>query len=42
VLSLTAWLTQRPNGLLGVFGATPPGSLERTQTRLQFDTLFRF
>jgi hypothetical protein len=42
VLSLTAFLTQRPNGLLGVFGATPPGSLERTQTRLQLDTIFRF
>lgn len=42
VLSLTAWLTQRPNGLLGVFGATPPGSLERTQTRLQLDTVLRF
>jgi hypothetical protein len=42
VLSLTAFFTQRPNGLLGVFGTTPPGSLDRTQTRLQFDTLFRF
>jgi hypothetical protein len=42
VLSLTAFFTQRPNGLLGPFGATPPGSLDRTQTRLQFDTLFRF
>jgi hypothetical protein len=42
VVSLTGFFTQRPNGLGGVFGATPPGSLERTQTRLQFDTLFRF
>jgi len=42
VLSLIGLFTQRPNGLGGVFGATPPGSLERTQTRLQFDTTFRF
>jgi Putative porin len=42
VVSLTAFFTQRPNGLGGVFGATPPGSLDRTQTRLQFDTLLRF
>nr|MDQ3805146.1 putative porin [Acidobacteriota bacterium] len=42
VLTLTGFFTQRPNGLLGVFGTTPAGSLERTQTRLQFDTIFRF
>ncbi|HEV3471565.1 MAG TPA: putative porin, partial [Pyrinomonadaceae bacterium] len=42
VLSLIGFFTQRPNGLGGVFGVTPPGSLERTQTRLQFDTTFRF
>jgi len=42
VLTLTSFFTQRPNGLGGVFGTTPAGSLERTQTRLQFDTTFRF
>ena len=42
VLTLTAFLTERPHGLGGVFGVTPPGSLDRTQTRLQFDTIFRF
>ncbi len=41
-LSLTGIISQRPNGLLGVFGATPSGSLNRPTTRLQFDTLFRF
>jgi hypothetical protein len=41
-LSLTAVVSQRPNGLLGAFGATPAGSLNRATTRLQFDTLFRF
>lgn len=41
-LSLTGFITQRPNGLLGVFGATPPGSLNTPTTRLQFDTIFRF
>ena len=41
-LSLTGIFSQRPNGLLGVFGQTPPGSLNRTLTRLQFDTIFRF
>jgi hypothetical protein len=39
---LTALFNQRPNGLLGVFGATPPGSLNGTTTRLQFDTTYRF
>lgn len=41
-LTLTGFLTQRPNGLLGVFGTTPQGSLNRPTTRLQFDTIFRF
>ena len=41
-VALTGLLTQRPTGLLGVFGSTPPGSLNRTQTRLQFDTILRF
>jgi hypothetical protein len=41
-LSFTTLITQRPNGLNGVFGATPPGSLNRPTYRLQFDTLFRF
>lgn len=42
LLTFTGNVTQRPNGLLGVFGATPPGSLNRPTTRLQFDTIFRF
>jgi hypothetical protein len=42
LLTLTGILTERPNGLLGVFGTTPPGSLNRPTTRLQFDTIFRF
>jgi TolA-binding protein len=41
-VALTGFFTQRPTGLLGAFGQTPPGSLNRTQTRLQFDTIFRF
>jgi hypothetical protein len=41
-LSFTTLITQRPNGLNGVFGATPPGSLNRPTYRLQFDTIFRF
>ena len=42
VLSFIGIITERPNGLLGVFGATPPGSLNRPTTRLQFDTTFKF
>jgi hypothetical protein len=42
VLSITGIVTERPNGLLGVFGATPPGSLNGPTTRLQVDTTFRF
>ncbi|HYY98059.1 MAG TPA: putative porin, partial [Pyrinomonadaceae bacterium] len=41
-LTFTGFFTQRPNGLLGPFGQTPPGSLDRTLTRLQFDTILRF
>jgi hypothetical protein len=41
-LSFTGFFTQRPNGLLGVFGQTPPGSLNRTLTRIQLDTILRF
>lgn len=41
-LTFTGLFTQRPTGLLGVFGSTPPGSLNRTLTRLQFDTVLRF
>lgn len=42
VLSVTGLFSQRPNGLLGPFGITPPGSIDRTTSRLQFDTIFRF
>jgi hypothetical protein len=42
ILSLTGFVTDRPNGLLGVFGQTPPGSLNRPTVRLQWDTIFRF
>jgi len=41
-LSLTGIVTQRPRGLLGAFGQTPLGSLNRPTTRLQLDTIFRF
>lgn len=41
-LSLTGIVTERPNGLFGPFVPTPPGSLNRATTRLQFDTSFRF
>ena len=41
-LNFTSYFTQRPTGLLGAFSQTPPGSLNRTQTRLQFDTVLRF
>ena len=41
-LTFTGVFTQRPTGLLGAFGQTPPGSLNRTLTRLQFDTILRF
>ena len=42
LLTFTGNVTQRPNGLLGVFGQTPVGSLNTPTTRLQFDTIFRF
>jgi TolA-binding protein len=41
-LSLTGFFTNRPTGLLGPFGQTPAGSLNRTLTRLQLDTILRF
>jgi hypothetical protein len=41
-LTFTGFFTQRPHGLGGAFGQTPPGSLNRTLTRLQFDTVLRF
>jgi TolA-binding protein len=41
-LSLTGFFTDRPEGLLGPFGQTPPGSLNRRLTRLQLDTILRF
>ncbi len=40
--SITGVVTQRANGLLGPFVTTPPGSLNRASTRLQFDTVIRF
>ena len=42
ILSMTALFNARANGLLGVFGATPAGSLNHPTTRLQLDTTFRF
>jgi hypothetical protein len=42
VFSFISIINQRPHGLLGAFGTTPPGSLNRPTTRLQFDTTFRF
>lgn len=41
-VAFTGFFTQRPTGLLGAFGQTPAGSLNRTGSRLQFDTIFRF
>jgi hypothetical protein len=35
-------VTERPNGLLGPFAFTPPGSLNRSTFRLQFDTVLKF
>lgn len=42
LLVFTGFVSQRANGLLGPFATTPPDSLDRTLTRLQFDTIFRF
>jgi TolA-binding protein len=41
-LSLTGIVSRRASGLLGPFAVTPPGSLDRTLTRIQLDTIFRF
>jgi TolA-binding protein len=41
-LTLTGFLTQQPNGLNGPFVPTPPGSLNQTLKRFQFDTMLRF
>jgi len=41
-LAVTGIVTQRPNGLLGPFVPTPPGSLNRSTFRLQFDTVLKF
>jgi len=35
-------VTDRLHGLLGPFAATPPGSLNRSTFRLQFDTVLKF
>ena len=40
--SVIGIVTERPTGLLGAFGTTPLGSLNRPTTRLQFDTVIRF
>lgn len=40
--SVIGIITQRAHGLLGPFVTTPPGSSNRTTTRVQFDTTFRF
>jgi hypothetical protein len=42
LLTLTGFIAERPNGLLGAFGNTPLGSLNRPTVRVQFDTTFRF
>ena len=42
VFTVTGIFVQRPTGLLGAFGNTPPGSLNRPTTRLQLDTVLRF
>ncbi len=41
-LSVIGIVTERLNGLFGPFIPTPPGSLNRATTRIQFDTSFRF
>ena len=40
--TVTGIVTERPNGLLGPFAATPPGSFNRATKRLQFDTVLKF
>jgi uncharacterized coiled-coil protein SlyX len=42
IFSVIGIITERPNGLLGPFAATPSGSSNRTTTRVQFDTSFKF
>lgn len=42
IFGLTTTINHRLNGLNGVFGQTPAGSLNRTLIRLQLDTTFRF
>ena len=42
VFTVTGIITERLRGLLGPFVPTPPGSLNRPTTRLQFDTTLRF
>ena len=39
---VTGIVTQRSRGLLGPFLPTPPGSFNRSTTRLQLDTILRF
>jgi hypothetical protein len=40
--TVTGIVTERPNGLLGPFAATPAGSFNRATTRVQFDTVLKF
>ena len=40
--SVAGTVVQRSNGLLGPFALTPPGSLNRSTFRLQFDTSIKF
>jgi hypothetical protein len=40
--SVIGIITERSHGLLGPFAPTPPGSSNRTTTRVQFDTTFKF
>jgi hypothetical protein len=40
--TITGIVTERLNGLLGPFAATPAGSSDRATTRVQFDTVLRF
>lgn len=42
LIAITAIVTERPNGVLGPFLPTPPGSKSPASTRLQFDTILRF
>ncbi|HEY8186006.1 MAG TPA: putative porin [Pyrinomonadaceae bacterium] len=40
--TVTGIITERPNGVLGPFATTPPGSLNPATKRLQFETVFKF